>query len=705
MYTLHESWIQAAAPREERPIECTADVALIEAAEGEDRGAKIEIMAYNGGVMNVPGWGPLVIDLSGLETPGSVPLLADHRKDLANVLGAGKASIEDGRLSIAGSLVSGVAAADHVRALARGGVKLQASVGVVPTRFEHVREGQKIEANGRTLRAPQYGVVFVRAGRLREVSVLPIGADPGTRVHVAAGETGDQTMGFEQWVRAQGWDPATLTDQQRKTLEAAYQAEIEAAGESGDGGGDGGQAGTPAPQPTPPAAPTVNASADGNGDDPVTAYRLQIAAERERITAIEAAAAGHPEISAQAIREGWTVERAELQVLRASRPQTPAGHVRGGEPLSEHVLEAAVCQAGGLPDVERQYDERTLEAADRRYRQRLGLRQLIIEAAWAMGFTGHGFGDLREAHNWAFGLIQAAGGASGFSTLSLPGILSNVANKFLRAGFESVEQTWRAIALIGAVNDFKEHSRYTLTGGLEFQDLAPQGELKHGKLGEEEYKIQAETKGVIYGISRKDLINDDLGALTAVPRRIGRGGALRLNTDFWKVFLDDSDFFPTDKTKKNYVDGADSALSVSGLQLAEQAFLEQTDPDGYPLALAPKVLLVPPPLKFVAEQLMSSTELNETTTANKPKPTRNVYAGRYSAVHSAYLTAAKVWYLIGDPQDLPLIEVAFLNGAQTPVVESSEAAFNVLGSQMRGYWDYGVAKQEPRAGVKVKGEA
>jgi len=40
---------------------------------------------------------------------------------------------------------------------------------------------------------------------------------------------------------------------------------------------------------------------------------------------------------------------------------------------------------------------------------------------------------------------------------------------------------------------------------------------------------------------------------------------------------------------------------------------------------------------------------------------------------------------------------------QEPTVETAEMDFNVLGIQMRGYHDFGVAKQEYRAGVKSEG--
>jgi hypothetical protein len=67
--------------------------------------------------------------------------------------------------------------------------------------------------------------------------------------------------------------------------------------------------------------------------------------------------------------------------------------------------------------------------------------------------------------------------------------------------------------------------------------------------------------------------------------------------------------------------------------------------------------------------------------------------------------SAKAWYLMTDPNDLPLIEVAFLNGQEAPTIETADADFNVLGVQMRGYHDFGVALQDPRAATKCKGEA
>jgi hypothetical protein len=81
-------------------------------------------------------------------------------------------------------------------------------------------------------------------------------------------------------------------------------------------------------------------------------------------------------------------------------------------------------------------------------------------------------------------------------------------------------------------------------------------------------------------------------------------------------------------------------------------------------------------------------------------PNVNVLAGRYQVVPTSYLSSAEDYYLVASPADLPAMEVAFLNGVQSPVVETAEADFNTLGVQMRGYFDFGVAKAEYLASVK-----
>jgi hypothetical protein len=79
-------------------------------------------------------------------------------------------------------------------------------------------------------------------------------------------------------------------------------------------------------------------------------------------------------------------------------------------------------------------------------------------------------------------------------------------------------------------------------------------------VGEESYQNKADTFGLLLSIGRRDMINDDLGAVTTVPRKLGRGSGLKINDVFWAIFLANSSFVTSGN--RNYLTGADTALSI-----------------------------------------------------------------------------------------------------------------------------------------------
>jgi len=425
-----------------------------------------------------------------------------------------------------------------------------------------------------------------------------------------------------------------------------------------------------------------------------------MAAETRRIEAIRKLCAGkHADIEAKAIEKGWDETKTELHLLRASRPQV---QIVTSQPrnTSPQVFEAIAMMASGFPSsrIEAAYTEPVLEAADK-------LRGVGIQEFCELACGRQLPRFRRDATGW----LQAA-----FSTASLPGILSNIANKMLLEGYNYIEDAWRRIVKIASVNDFKEHSRYRMTGAFKFEQVGPDGELKHGQLDEQKFGQKADTHGIMFALTRQMIINDDMGAFTDIPRQIGMGAAEAIADAVWGLWLsnpvqsDGKDFFSADH--ENYAEGADTALTVDGLTAAEVMFGEQTKPNGRPLGISASILLVPTALKVPAKLLMTSMQLNETTTANKGKPSANPHVGKFDVVSSVYLAntsftgaSSKAWYLLADPNRLPAIEVAFLNGIDRPTVEKTDADFNTLGIQFRGYIDFGVREQDFRGAAKMKG--
>ncbi len=458
------------------------------------------------------------------------------------------------------------------------------------------------------------------------------------------------------------------------------------------------------PTPTPePAAPSPGLTA--------AEIRATAAAESIRIAAIRRVFSGRfADVEAQAISDGWDEGRAksefQLASLRDGRPKAPAMQVRdNSNTVSGQLLEAACLMTAKLEGIEKHFEEPTLEAAQRRFRGGIGLQELLLEAAWANGYTGRNFRDSRGVLRFAFKPELEAG----FSTVDIGGILSNVANKFLLEGFFSVERTWRNICAVRNVSDFKTVTSYRLIGKDQYEQVAPGGELKHGALGNETYTNKADTYGLMLSVDRRDIINDDLGAITTVPRKLGRGSGLKINDVFWAGFLDNAAFFTT--AGKNYLTGTDTVLGIDGLTKAEAAFMDLCDSDGKPIGIMPAICLVPTALSAMGTQLWRSLEIRDTTASTK-YPIANPHQGKFRVEVSRYLgnthytgNSSKAWYLLSEPNDLPVIEVAFLNGQEAPTIETAEADFSVLGVQMRGYHDFGVALQDPRGGVKSKGEA
>jgi hypothetical protein len=607
-------------------IKLSTDVTFLQAAEGDAAGGpkRFRIVAYTGAAIR-QAWSrePVVIDLAGMTLPSTIPIVMGHDYALGSILGQGRPSVQGNELIVEGEILADNDTARQVLALASAGYEWQASVGADVGRHLRFGEDQVTTANGQTLQGP---VRVVRASTLRETSFVTLGADRSTAISIAAEEVAEELL----------------------------------------------MADTANPKP-----------ADEVIETPVVEAAAEVAVEPEKVEAHDETAGLKAQI--EALNEKVS-KMEKLNATRDERPAAPAVHVAQPTAVTSEVVEASFALQGGLPNAEKHYDEKTLEAAHKARRE-LSLGEVLVQAAVANGYDG----SRRVTASTLRPILAAA-----WATHSISGILSSTVNKFLLSGFDSVESAWRQISAVRSVNDFKTLTSYRLNGGFKFEQVGNGGELKNAGASDEQRTISADTYGIMTSVTRTDLINDDLGALTAVPQRIGRGGALKLNDVFWTAFQDDASFFTTARGNKKTSTGA---LSISTLKTIATMFRKLKDPDGNPVAIEPRLLLVPVDQELAAAEIMGSTLIQSGATGGQPE--RNVMAGRYQVVASTYLSNVDDFYLLASPADLPVMEVAFLNGVQSPVVETAEADFNTLGVQMRGYFDFGVAKAEYLAGIKA----
>ncbi len=676
------------------PIKLIADCE-IKAADAK-RVPTVEIVAYNGDQMTVPGYGRVVLSLAAMEL-ATVPLLADHDNQLNSVAGSGTPSVVGNQLVVTGTLASGTPAGEQILALHRAGVRLQASVGCEPQEQQFVAGGESINANGRTIVAPKGGLTHVTKSVLREVSFVACGADRHTSVSIAAkfrGKTMDSTSPCKELsefvaTTLPSVDQSSLTENEWASLNANMEGRS-----------------TATPADFQAVAPMILASADPVVNEQTRLNQIDRATSGEwgegfstQVNQLRAAAIGG-ELSVDDLLAQLRPIRAEQFEGKLTMPSTIHAPRNGG--MDSKIIEAAFAMNGGLSNVEKVFDEKTLECADR-IRATVSLAQITLAEAARNGYPlrpGEGIsqGNLRSVLAHAFAPIR---GAASFSTVSLPETFSNVANLYLRAGWMSVDQTILRISSVRPVDNFKEIKTVSLLGGMEFQPVGADGELRHGQLGETFYGNKADTYGILSTITRTDFINDDLNALTAIPKRIGRGGMLKLNDLGWREFLDNATFFSV--ANKNLTG---SELNDVGLDWTESRYNLLEDPDGQPLGVPAKILLVPPTQKTMALKLLGSVYV----TGIQEMPSGNIWRNRFVLESSPYMenpkyagSSSQCWYLLASPGDLPVLEIVALNGRVEPTIETAEANFNVLGVELRGFSDIGIRRQEHRGGIKADG--
>lgn len=638
----------------------------IEAAGDSKQPAKFTMVAYTGGPMFVAGFDlAVVVDLEGLRIPaGATPIRQDH-DPLKGVGHSTEIDASHGTLDASGVISRGTAYARDVRESGINGFPWQASIGASVIDSEFIGEGETVTVNGRDVVGP---VQVVRRSSLNEISFVDRGADPNTSAAIAAKKQETDIMADQKAIEAEA--------KKKADLEAAEQAEVKAAAEKAK----------------------LEAEKATETEKQIQASRKERADESRRVDAITKLCAGkHGELEAAAIEAGDSVEKVELAVLRAERPTaSPAG--KAVEASAGKVLEVVALRAASMDTsrLEKQYDEQTLDAADKM--RGMGLQELMAQAAGRQ---------LPRFKSNPQEFLQAA-----FSTGSVSNILSNVANKSILAGYSHVEDSWRQVGKIASVSDFKEHTRVRLTGDMTYEKVAPGGEIKHGEYADQAFTNQADMYAKMISITRQMIINDDLGAFGELGMQFGMGAGYAIAELFWGIWngAETAGFFAS--ANSNLAEGTATALSIDALTAAELLFLDQTKPNGKPLGIAPSILLVPNALKVLATSLMRTTGVNETTTDDTKSTNDNPHAGKFQVVSSSYMGNASItgystsaWNLVADPMRLPSIEVAFLDGKDTPTVETSRPNFNTAGIEMRGIIDMGVALQDPRGANKQTGEA
>lgn len=632
------------------PVELTIEAAAA-ADGGEPKLPRFKMVAHNFKPVRVAGWfHKVIVEAAGMTIASQTrPIRMNHHPD-RGVGHTDMIAIRDGKLVAEGLVSRDTEAARDVVGSSKNGFPWQASIGASVDEYEFIDEKQKTLVDGREYSGP---MVVARKTTLNEISFVDLGADDKTKAKVAAAKRGTTTGDDDE-------DDKTHGTGRDEMLSAINSRKAELKRQQG-----------------------IKAIIDE--------------ALNERGANVDEIAA----IAEQAVDEEWSVKDAQIAVLKLRRPSAPSP--RRADLPTQQVLEAALCMSMGISD-ERLAKDRDYgpDVVQRAWGMRnIGLQGTMTAALEAMGVRPpHGKQAIYDAVREAFGGRTI--NAQVFSTVNLPGLLGNVANKALLDAFTTVNAIYPIVADQADLSNFHTHTIYRLGMNGEFEEVGSGGEIKHGSLDEENYTQRLATRGIMIALTRQMIVNDDLNAFRSLMAQMARKARIAVEKALVNAIMESVDAFYTSARGNRLTS---NALSIENLGDAEAALASMVDASGDPIYAQGKYLLVPPGLRYLAEQIFVSTTLASGGTGNQP--TENPFRGRFQVVTSPFLAAsaldgssATTWYLLADPMAVPAFQVAFLDGRRQPTIESAETAFDTLGMQWRCYWDFGVAQLDYRGAVK-----
>lgn len=296
--------------------------------------------------------------------------------------------------------------------------------------------------------------------------------------------------------------------------------------------------------------------------------------------------------------------------------------------------------------------------------------------------------------------MQMVGMAFTHSTSDFGNILTDVAYKSLITGWEEAEETFEKWTKKGQLSDFKTAHRVGLGGFPSLRRVREGAEYKYVTIGDKGETIALATYGELFSITRQAIINDDMNALTDIPVKLGRAAKATIADLVYAVLTengklsDGKALFGSDR--KNTLTGGMDVDTIS----KGRTLMRQQKEGERSLNIRPAFMLVPTALETQAIQVIGSGSVKRAdVNANIMNPVRNIA----DIIVEPRLDDAseKDWYMAAR-QGSDTIEVAYLNGIDTPYIDQQEG-FTSDGVTTKIRIDAGVAPLDYRGLVRVTG--
>lgn len=291
------------------------------------------------------------------------------------------------------------------------------------------------------------------------------------------------------------------------------------------------------------------------------------------------------------------------------------------------------------------------------------------------------------------------------TTSDFPALLTSTGNRTLMTAYQAAQSPVRKLARQTTLADFRPASRLKLSDVGLLQELSESGEIKHTTRGEAVESYALKTYATQFALSRKALINDDLGAFRDWGTTAGRMAAeteatILVNLLLSNPVLGEDGLAMFHASHGNLGTGVDLGAAgggVDALDSGRKALRQMKGLDGKtPINATPRFLLVGPESETQAEKLL--VEIYAATAGDA-----NPFSGRMTLLVEPRITDTR-WYVFADPAALPVLEYAYLSSAQGPQMASREG-WDVLGMEFRVVLDFGAGPTDFRGAFFNPGQA
>lgn len=264
------------------------------------------------------------------------------------------------------------------------------------------------------------------------------------------------------------------------------------------------------------------------------------------------------------------------------------------------------------------------------------------------------------------------------STSDFAILLDGTARRTLLASYSAVADTWRRFCSTGSVSDFREARRLRMGTLGNLKQVAENEEYKTKPLTDADYeKVFVKKWGDMLNMSYEMIVNDDLGGFTRIAEMQGRAAARTIEAEVYKllganaglgpVMADGNTLF---HASHGNIVAVPAAPTVSVFDIMRQQMASQKDKDSNDfLDIMPSLFLGPLSLGGNVRVINGAEYDVDVTKFQVPNRVRGLLK---DIIDTPRLTGT-AYYMFAAPSEEPVIEVTFLDGQQTPVVERQEA--------------------------------